>query len=234
MKFVPDFNSKKIAFVSVDIQKVYDLEIMDQDGSAPDWGAWIFREAGKQATKVLQACREKGYPIIHLAYVVDDFTAHPLEERDENGKLMYSVKGTTGAEIIDSMTPLPGEVVVEKNRYSGFYETNLDNILRNLGVEHLIMVGGFSDACFLETVYGAWSRNYTISVVKDAVTAGSDGAHKAAIITIANWIWGSSVFLADEMIKAIKGQPYSAWFWERSHALPYTTKNIDELYNQLK
>ena len=234
MKVVPDFQNDKIAFISVDIQKVYDVEIMGQEGASAGWGAWIFKEAGRQATKVLNACREKGYPIIHLAYVVDDFTAHPLEERGKNGALLYSVKGTVGAEIIDSMKPLPGELVIEKSRDSGFYETNLDLVLRNLGVKHLIMVGGFSDACFLTTGYDAWSRNYTVSIVKDAVTAGSDGAHKAAVLTMANWMWGTSVFTADEMVKAVKGQPYSAWFWERSHAFPYTTKNIDELYEQLK
>jgi len=234
MKVVPNFNHDKIAFISVDIQKVYDVEIMKRDGAAADWGAWKFKEAGRQATKVLNACREKGYTIIHLTLLVDDFTAHPLEERDEKGQLIYSVKGTVGSEIIDSMKPWPGELVIEKNRTSGFYETNLDNVLRNLGIKHLILVGGFSDACFLTTAYDAWSRNYTLSIVKDAVTAGSDGAHKAAILTLANWTWGTSIFLADEMIKAIKGLPYSAWFWERSQAFPYTTSNIDEMYEQLK
>jgi nicotinamidase-related amidase len=132
------------------------------------------------------------------------------------------------------MTPLPKEAVVEKSRYSGFYGTNLDNMLRSRGIEHLIMLGGFTDACLLETVYGAWSRNYTISLVKDASTAGSEGAHKAAVLTMANWVWGISIFDTDEMVKAIKGQPYQAWFWERSHAFPYTTSDIDTLYNQLK
>lgn len=234
MKHVPDFQNDKIAFVSVDIQKVYDAEVMGHAHEADEWGAWKFKEAGQNATEVLLACRAKGYPIIHLQLVVDDHTAHPLEERDGQGKLLYSVKGTLGAEIIDSMKPLPGEVVVEKNRDSGFYQTNLDNILRSQGIKHLILVGGFTDACFLATAYDAWSRNYTLSIVKDAATAGSEGAHKAAILTLANWTWGTSVFETREMVKAIKGEPYHAWFWERSHQFPYTGANLDEMYDLLK
>ena len=234
MKVVPDFQSGKIAFVAVDIQKVYDAEAMGHAHEADSWGAWKFKEVGRNATEVLLACRDKAYPIIHLQLMVDDFTAHPLEERDDDGRLLYSVKGTMGAEIIDSMKPMPGEVVIEKNRDSGFYQTNLDNILRSKGIEHLILVGGFTDACFLTTAYDAWSRNYTFSIVKDAVTAGSEGAHKSAILTLANWTWGTSVFETKEMIKAIKGEPYQAWFWEQSHQFPYTTQNIDEMYDLLK
>ncbi len=234
MKVVPDFEKGRIALVSVDVQKVYDAEIMGQGADPDDWGAWRFKEAGQNAAQVLAACRRRGYPVFHLAYVLDDLNAHPLDERDEAGRLMYSVRGTLGAEIIDAMAPRPGEAVVEKSRYSGFYGTDLDNMLRSRGIEHLIMLGGFTDACLLETVYGAWSRNYSISLVKDASTAGSEGAHKAAVLTMANWVWGISIFETREMVEAIDGRPYRAWFWERSHALPYTTANIDELYNQLK
>lgn len=220
--------------MAVDVQKICDSKAMGHTHEANGWSAWNFEEASQNAAQLLLACREKGFLIIHLQLVIDNFTAHPLEERGDDGRLLYSVKGSLGAEIIDSMKPLADEVVIEKNRNSGFYETNLDNVLRSRGIEHLILVGGFTDACFLATAYDAWSRNYTLSIVKDAVTAGSEGAHKAAILSLANWTWGSSIFETGEMIKAIKGEAYQAWFWDHSHQFPYTTKNIDEMYERLK
>jgi nicotinamidase-related amidase len=232
MKKIPDFDKERIVFISIDIQKVYDVD--SDDDCYEEWAAWKFKETGEKATMVLKACREKGYPIIHACFALDEHTVHPFDELDENKQPIYSVKGTRGAEIIDSMTPLPGEYVMEKQRFSAFFQTNLDLLLRKLKAEHLIMVGGFTDACFLLSVYDAWARDYTISIVKDAATAGSEGAHKAAMLIMANWIYGCSIFEAEEIVKAIKGQEYSAWFWEESHAFPFTCHNIDELYNKLK
>lgn len=229
MKKVPDFDRDRIAMVCVDMQNEY-----GSDGYSP-WAAWHWDEVGKNAAKVLNACREKGYPIVHLkvARDPDGVMCHPFDVRDENGKAVYSVKGTHRGDFIPSMQPLPGEFVVEKQRFSGFYETNLNLILHGLKAEHLIMVGGFTDSCFLTTIYDAFTRGYTTSVIKDATTAGSEGAHKASILTIANWIYGGSIFTADEMVKAIRGEPYRAWFWETSNTMPFTTKDIDAYYDSI-
>ena len=226
-----DFNSKDIALLCIDVQKVYDKD--ELDGKFEPWVAWQFKEVGQRATQVLNACREKGYNIIHLALCLDEHTTHPYDELDEEGKPIYSVKGTLGGEIIDSMKPQEGEIYIEKQRWSGFYGTNLDIVLKKHGIKHLIVVGGFTDACVLHTVYDAWERDYKITIVKDAMTAGSEGAHKAAVLTMANWVLGCDVFTTEELVKALRGEEYKAWFYETSHTLLYDCKNIDELYNKL-
>ncbi|MDO4542645.1 MAG: isochorismatase family cysteine hydrolase, partial [Bacillota bacterium] len=211
MEKIPDFNKDSIALLCIDVQKVYDIS--DDKAKYEDWGAWNFKKVGENATRVLNACRQKGYPIIHAALCLDEHTIHPYDEVDENQQPIYSVKGTPGAEIIDSMKPLPGEIYMEKQRFSAFFQTNLDLLLRKLRIDHIIMVGGFTDACLLLSAYDAWARDYTITFVKDAITAGSEGAHKAGMIMLANWIYGCSIFETEEFEKALNNEKYSAWFW---------------------
>lgn len=229
MKKVPDFEKDKVVMVCIDMQNEYG------GGGYEPWAAWHWDEVGKNASKVLHACREKGIPVVHVKVARDlnGIMCHPFDVRDELGHAVYSVKDTWKGDFIDCMKPEPGELVVEKQRFDAFYQTNLDLILRGLNAEHLIMVGGFTDSCFLTSVYSAFTRGYTISVIKDGTTAGSEGAHKASMLTIANWVYGSSIFTADEMVKAIQGKPYHAWFWETSNTCPFTTNNIDEYYDAL-
>jgi biuret amidohydrolase len=186
--------------------------------------------------KVLQACREKGYPIVHVLVAKDEngIMCHPYDVKDINGKPIYSVKGTRNGEIMDELKPIKDEIVVEKQRFSAFYQTNLDLILQGLKAEHLIMMGVFTDACFLTSVYDAFFRGYTISIVKDACTAGTEAAHKTSILDMANWIYGCSIFEATELTKAINGENYHAWFWEKANSMPYQLDNIGEMYDRLK
>lgn len=229
MKKVPDFERDHIVMLAIDMQNEYAA------GGYDPWAAWNWEETGKNAGKVLHACREKGYPIVHVKVARDPqgITCHPFDVRDENGRPVYSVKDTYNGDFIDIMKPLPGEMIVEKQRFSAFYQSNLELVLQGLKAEHLIMVGGFTDSCFLTSVYDAFTRGYTISIIKDGCTAGTEGAHKASMLIMANWIYGSSIFKADEMVKAIKGQDYQAWFWETSHSFPFETNNIDELYETI-
>ena len=76
-------------------------------------------------------------------------------------------------------------------------------------------------------------RGYTISIVKDACTAGTEAAHKTSILDMANWIYGCSIFNAEEMVKAVKGENYSAWFWDYPNSMPYQFNNIEEVYQKL-
>jgi len=227
VKKVPDFEKERIVLVIIDMQNEYDA-----DGY---WGSVNWKETVANAKKVLEACRKKGYPVVHVMVARDPsgVHCHPFDVRDENGKPIYSVKGTKKGEIVDDLKPIPGEIIVEKQRFSAFYQTNLDLVLAGLKAEHLIMMGVYTDSCFLTSVYDAFTRGYTISIVKDACTAGTVASHKTSMLDMANWIYGCSIFKADELIKAINGEKYSAWFWEKPNSMPYELHNVEELYEKL-
>src|SRR5699024_2946983 len=152
--------------------------------------------------------------------------------RNERGEPIYSVKGSEKGEIIDELKPIEGEIIVEKQRFSAFYQTNLDLILAGLEADHLIMMGIFTDSCFLTSTYDAFTRGHTISIIKDACTSGTEASHKTSMLDMANWIYGSSIFDADEFIKALSGEEYEAWFWETPNSMPYELDNIEEMYNK--
>ena len=77
------------------------------------------------------------------------------------------VRGTWNSEILDELAPELGDRVVSKHRYSGFFETELDDVLRELGVTHLLVTGCTTSVCVESTVRDAMFRNYHCIVLED-------------------------------------------------------------------
>lgn len=81
------------------------------------------------------------------------------------------VPGTWGVEIMDALAPLPGEIVVDKKRYSAFQGTTLEQDLRSRGVTTVLVAGVVTYCCVLSTAFGAFERDFDVVLVSDA--AGS-------------------------------------------------------------
>jgi ureidoacrylate peracid hydrolase len=79
------------------------------------------------------------------------------------------VRETWNTDVVDELAPCDGDVVLYKNRYSGFYRTELDDHLRARGVETLIVVGATTSVCVESTVRDATFRDYRCLVVEDCV-----------------------------------------------------------------
>jgi ureidoacrylate peracid hydrolase len=79
------------------------------------------------------------------------------------------VQGTWGERIIDELSPLAGEPVVTKQRYSGFVGTDLDLVLKTLGVRYCMFIGGATNVCVATTLMDAYSHDYWPILVADAV-----------------------------------------------------------------
>ena len=79
----------------------------------------------------------------------------------------HGLKGSWEAEIINKLTPEPGDVVVHKRFYSGFYETRLDEVLRQLLVDSLYIAGIQTDCCVHATAQDAIFRGYRTALVAD-------------------------------------------------------------------
>lgn len=83
----------------------------------------------------------------------------------------HVVKGTWGWQIVDELAPLPGEIVIEKTRYDGFYGTPLDDLLRSNGIKHVVVVGTVANICVLHTIASAALRWYKVYTAMDAISA---------------------------------------------------------------
>jgi len=70
------------------------------------------------------------------------------------------VEGTWNTEIVSALTPEPDDLVVAKHRYSGFYETDLDRLLRAAGIDTLVFTGATTSVCVESTLRDAFYRDY--------------------------------------------------------------------------
>jgi nicotinamidase-related amidase len=104
----------------------------------------------------------------------------------ENSKrsAMWS-KGEFEYEIIAELEPLPGELIIDKNSSSPFNSTGIDQLLRNLGIDTLIVTGMATDMCVETTSRDAADRGYNAIVVEDAVATFVEQHHYAALSSIA-------------------------------------------------
>src|SRR3954451_5823144 len=79
-------------------------------------------------------------------------------------------KGSDEWRIVSELTPDDAEPLVEKNFGDSFEDTTLENVLADLGVGRLVVVGAQTDACIRSTLHGALARGYDAILVKDAHT----------------------------------------------------------------
>jgi nicotinamidase-related amidase len=126
------------------------------------------RDAVKAATpayaEFLAAMRAGGHHIVHLQLI--NLPDDPIAER-YNGFLPVQ-KGTQGAAVLPEFVG-EGDIFVEKHKDSGFYETDLDERLRELGVDTVIVTGMQTQICVQTTAADAFFREYSVWVPTDCV-----------------------------------------------------------------
>ncbi len=164
-------------------------------------------KAVANARLLVDAARAARIPVIYLVmgYAPDQSNAggedspNPrkelalclMRERPElRGKLL--TYGTWDFQIVDALTPHPGELVITKPRYSGFVGTPLDAELRSRGIRTLLMAGIASNVCVESTLRDAYFREYWPVMIEDAtMPAGSPEIQRATVhnvTTFFGWV----------------------------------------------
>ena len=112
------------------------------------------------------------------------------------------VQGEAGHAIIDELAPWPGEIVLDKPGKNSFYRTPLDHLLRERGIENLIITGVTTDVCCFATVIAANDHGFNALVLEDCVASYSPSRHTATLATITaqggifGWVSNSAHWLA--------------------------------------
>ncbi|HLB05337.1 MAG TPA: isochorismatase family cysteine hydrolase [Thermodesulfobacteriota bacterium] len=119
--------------------------------------------------------REEGYPIIYLC------DGHAPDDKEFKMWPRHSVKGTKGAQVVDELEPEPKDTVVEKTTYSGFYNTRLEEVLKSLSTEEIILTGCVTNICILYTAYDLVSRGYKVTLPRDCVAGLNKEDHEFAL-----------------------------------------------------
>lgn len=108
------------------------------------------------------------------------------DSHDENDREFakfpkHCVKDTRGSEIIHELAPVPGEKIVPKKRYSGFYETDLEKILENANINEVEVIGVCTSICVMDTVGGLANRDYNVSVPVKGVADFDQQMHEFSL-----------------------------------------------------
>lgn len=117
-----------------------------------------------------------------------------MRQRPElQGKLL--AKGGWDYQLVDKLTPQEGDIVLPKPRYSGFFNTPLDSILRSRGIRHLVFTGIATNVCVESTLRDGFFLEYFGIVLEDAThQAGPAFAQQAALFNIETFFgWVSDV-----------------------------------------
>jgi ureidoacrylate peracid hydrolase len=204
------------ALIVVDMQNAYaspggylDLAGFDISGAAA---------AIEQTRQAIEAARAAGVTVIYFQngwdadYVEAGGPGSPnyhksnalktMRQKPElQGKLL--AKGGWDYEIVQQLPPQPGDIVVPKPRYSAFYNTNLDSILRSRGIRSLVFTGVATNVCVESTLRDGFFLEYFGVVLHDATNqAGPDFLQKASLYNIEKFFgWVSSV---EEFRKALQ------------------------------
>ncbi|MHB8105873.1 MAG: cysteine hydrolase family protein [Candidatus Cryosericum sp.] len=86
----------------------------------------------------------------------------------------FLVVGTRGAEEVPQLAPVPGDLVVTKTRWSAFFATDLDTLLRRLSIHRLVLTGVQTPNCIRATANDALSLDYATTVLADATASQND------------------------------------------------------------
>jgi len=138
--------------------------------------------------KLLERFRDNMLPVV---FVVREYRADgsdiEITRMDSflNGRT-FCIPGTPGCEIVDGLKPAEGEYRVVKNRYSAFMNTELDYILRRLGIQNIIVCGTQYPVCIRTTVFDGVAHGYNVTVITDSTSAQTLEIAEANIHDIRN------------------------------------------------
>ena len=134
-------------------------------------GRWIVENIAGE----IRYAREKGRPIIYLC------DRHAADDPEFDYWPAHAVKGTPGAEVIDTLAPQPGDHVVEKTSYSGFFKSILEALLDELEIDEVLICGVLTNICVLYTAVDALQRGIRVIVPETCVAGLNEEDHKFAL-----------------------------------------------------
>ncbi len=171
-----ELTKERAALLVIDMQKFF----LDPESPTFTCGG---RAILPNVKRLIAAFRQANRPIIHTRHV-----HHP--EGIDAGIMGWwwqgmCLEGTPESEIHDDIAPLAHEKVVLKHRYSSFYNTDLETVLRCLNVEDLVISGIMTNMCCESTARDAYYRDYRVFFLADGTGSINEEMHLATLLNLA-------------------------------------------------
>jgi biuret amidohydrolase len=153
---------------------------------------------------LLEAARRARVPVVFTQ------EAHREELVDFGRELdgvegIHCVEGTTGVRFRAETAPRKGDFIVQKRRYSAFFATDMDILLRGLGVDTLLICGFDTDCCVHYTAVDGHQHDYHVFIAEDATRGSSLEARRASLAAIASLQDGAVTTTAD-LVASLQGR----------------------------
>ncbi len=148
--------------------------------------------------RLVSFARAHGVPVV---YAVDSH--YPGVDAEFGLWGPHAVRGSPEARVVDELKPAEGDYVVQKRRYDAFFETDLDLLLRELGVGAVILTGIHTHICVQQTAAGAFYRGYKIIVPVDCVAAATKEWHERGLEYMRAF-FGAELTTSEMLIERLK------------------------------
>jgi nicotinamidase-related amidase len=137
-------------------------------------------------TKLIAGCRQAGVEVI---YTVIENQTRDGRDRSLDYKLsdFFFAKGSWEGKVLEAIAPGEDELVIPKTSSSLFNSTNIDYLLRNIGITDLAITGFLTDQCIDHTVKDAADRGYYPTCITDACMANTYQRHEQALAMFAGY-----------------------------------------------
>jgi nicotinamidase/pyrazinamidase len=125
---------------------------------------------------LLEASRKKGFPVI---FACDSFLK---EDFIFKGRMkVHSLRGTKGSEVVDDLRPEATDIVLPKRRFSAFFKTDLDQTLRMLGIDTIVVTGITVEVCVLMTVMDGLCHDFSVILLEDCTASKTGEMHRSCL-----------------------------------------------------
>jgi nicotinamidase-related amidase len=134
------------------------------------------REIIPKLQSLLKEGRKHRFPVI---FANDSFL-----ERDfifRGGMKIHALRGTQGSEVIDELGPEPGDISLPKRRFSAFFKTDLDQTLRTLGIDAIVVTGITVEVCVLMTAMDGLSHDFSVIILEDCTASQSRETNESCL-----------------------------------------------------
>jgi biuret amidohydrolase len=185
--------------IVVDIQRGYGLTASDTGIEMMDG----VTDLVANAERVVAAARAASVPIVFFSEQHRRDGVDFGRELDGN-EGAHCIEGDPGTELWPTLTPNAGEYHIAKRRYSCFFGTDLEILLKGLGGSTLILIGGLTDVCVHYTFVDGHQHDYHMRVVSDCVIGSSAPRHNAALSAM-EYLQHGSCRTTSEFVEELTG-----------------------------
>lgn len=181
----------------IDIQK---SAFMEEKAGIPVMEG--YRQNMERARRIVDAAHEYDIPVVFVQEI------HRRDMIDYGRELdgsedIHCMEGEPGTPVaFEEMGRQPGDYFVPKRRYSCFFGTEMEILLKGLKAETLIFVGGMTDVCVHYSFVDGHQHDYYCRVVQDCVGGTSPEAHQASLNAM-EYLQEGALLSADDMIAAM-------------------------------